>query len=74
MLAIAHAQRVLDWLDNLPRAETPPEWMWPFDDELQIWFDEVEEERNRKFGRQGNDDSDEVVPMMSNELAKDVRK
>lgn len=47
--------------------------MWPFDDELEVWFDDVEQERNRKFGRQGNDDDDEV-PMMSNELARGARK
>lgn len=70
---MAHAQRVLDWLDNLPRAETPPEWMWPHEDELVIWFDEVEEERKRKYGRPSNDDDDETVPMMSNELAKGAR-
>lgn len=70
-MAIAHAHRVLDWQENLPSDEVPPSWMWPFEDELEIWFDQVEEKREDKYGRKSG--GDETVPLMSNELAKGRR-
>lgn len=73
MLAVSQAHRILDWLDNLPRDETPPEWMWAFEDELESWFEEVEAARERKYGG-GREDADEEVPMMSNELAAAARR
>jgi hypothetical protein len=42
--------------------------MWPYEEELEIWFDQVEEARNARYGREKSDDT--TVPMMSNELAK----
>lgn len=48
--------------------EMPPSWMWPFDEELEFWFEEVEAKRKEKFG--GSDSSgDEWSPMMGNDLA-----
>lgn len=42
--------------------------MWPFEDELEIWFAEVEEERKSKYSP--NDDSgDGDSSMMHNDLA-----
>jgi hypothetical protein len=73
-MAIEHAHRILDWQQNLQLEEIPPVWMWPFEEELEIWFDEVEEKRKDKYGGGGGDSSDESVPMMSNELAKDRKK
>lgn len=70
MLAIEHAHRVLDWQENLSSEEMPPRWMWPYESELEIWFDEVEDKRKQKFGGSGSDDA---VPMMTNELARGKR-
>lgn len=36
------------WHENYPADEIPPEWMWPFNKELDDWFEEVELERERK--------------------------
>jgi hypothetical protein len=70
-MAIEHAHRILDWQDNLSSDEIPPSWMWIFEEELEIWFQEVEEKRKEKYGGGGSDSSDTTVPMMSNELAKE---
>lgn len=59
---------MLDWQENLLAEEMPPVWMWAFDDELDIWFAEVDAKRKDKYG--GGDSSDSTS-MMSNELARD---
>lgn len=64
--AIEHANRVLDWTENLSSDELPPPWMWPFDDELALWFEEVERKREEKFGGS----PDEESSMERNELAE----
>lgn len=71
VMAISHAHRILDWQENLSSDEVPPSWMWPFEDELEIWFDQVEEKRSERYGNRG--DNDTTVPMMSNEMAKGRR-
>lgn len=56
-------------MENLMTEERPPSWMWPFEDELDVWFANVEEERKNKYG--GDDsDTDNNEPLMQNELAK----
>lgn len=47
----------------------PPSWMWPFEDELEIWFAEVEEERKNKYSPTGGDSDDGDSSMMQNDLA-----
>lgn len=67
MYSVQHANRVLDWQENLSGDELPPSWMWPFEDELDIWFDGVDRARKEKYG--GGTSRDEDVPQMQNELA-----
>lgn len=62
--------RVVDWHENLMPDEVPPPWMWPFEDELEIWFERVDEERKARYGG-GGSGGDETVPLMQNELTKD---
>ena len=50
--------------------DIPPEWMWPFDEALEEWFDEV---KASKLNPQPTDDRT-VVPMMENELTRDRRR
>lgn len=71
-MAIEHAHRVLDWQENLAGDELPPAWMWPFDTELTVWFEDVEEKRNEKYGNSSSSSSgdDSSAPMMKNELSK----
>lgn len=68
---IAHANRILDWQENLQSDEVPPAWMWAVDHELEIWFENVEQKREEKYG--SNSSADETAPMMSNQLARDRR-
>lgn len=42
--------------------------MWPHDEELDRWFEEVEAIRRDKYG--GNSDAEDGGVMMGNELAK----
>lgn len=37
---------ILGWQENLVREEQPPRWMWAFDEELEVWFDRVDQQRN----------------------------
>jgi hypothetical protein len=68
-MALDHAHRVCDWQENLLSDEMPPRWMWPFEDELEIWFEAVEEQRKARYGG-GDSSGDTSVPMMKNELAQ----
>lgn len=58
---------VCSWLENLPRHEIPPRWMWPFPEELNQWFERVE--TNRRNGVK----PDEDAPGTSNELEDEWR-
>lgn len=68
-MAIQHAQRVCDWMENLSSEERPPAWMWPFEEELEIWFDEVDKERKERY-ESHSQPNDESSGWVSNELAK----
>jgi hypothetical protein len=61
----------LDWQENLQSEELPPEWMWPYDDDLELWFEEVDRRRREKFGGSDADASSEG--MLANEYARDRR-
>jgi hypothetical protein len=51
--------------------EMPPAWMWPFDNELEEWFEEVDRKRRAKYSPAGEDEDDEPIgDMMQNEFAK----
>jgi hypothetical protein len=46
----------------------PPEWMWPYDDALEEWFDQVDHRRKDRAGRP--DEDEEPDDMMQNQLTK----
>jgi hypothetical protein len=71
MRAVNHAYVILGWQENLAKDETPPEWMWALDEELEKWFDEVEEARREKYGLR---DDDTIVPMMQNQMTAGRRR
>jgi hypothetical protein len=72
-IAIEHANRVLDWHENLMEDELPPEWMWPLDNEIASWFEGVKRQRDEKFGTSSSNGDREVDMMMDNELARGRR-
>lgn len=63
--AIYHANKILDWYENLTEDDIPPEWMWPFETALDEWFKERKAEK--ATGSEASDDRT-VVPLMENEL------
>lgn len=63
--AIAHANKVLDWFENLTTEDIPPEWMWPFSDEITIWFDDIKQKKADEIS--AGDTGDTVAPMEKNE-------
>lgn len=75
---IDHAHRVLSWQEHLSKEEVPPKWMWPHEEELVVWFEEVQIARDEKYGG-GSDTSNgdyreaPVEGMMSN-AASDRRR
>lgn len=68
--AITQAHRILDWQENLSSDEMPPEWMWPFDEELELWFEEVERQRKEKYGGGASESTENLL---ENEYAKGRR-
>ncbi len=73
MQAVEHANRVLDWQENLSGDEMPPEWMWPLDAEIVEWMERVSSDRRDKYGGGDDDDDRTAVPLMKNELAEGRR-
>jgi hypothetical protein len=69
MTAIDHATNVNSWYENCSPSEMPPRWMWPFDDEVNQWFEEVQ--LARQAGSPGPDADSES--MVVNEYANDLR-
>jgi hypothetical protein len=37
--AIAQAHTILDWFTNLIEEDRPPQYLWPFTEELNEWFE-----------------------------------
>lgn len=62
---------ILGWQENLPSDDMPPSWMWPFDDPLERWFDDLKAKREMGLP---DTDSDGEETMMSNELASRYRE
>lgn len=69
--AVEHAFKILDWYENMTKDEVPPRWMWTVDHELDLWFEEVERQREEKYGGRSEDES---AGMMSNELAEQLKR
>lgn len=66
--AIQHATMLISLQRNMKREDIPPAWMWPFSDEMKIWFDELDAARKNKDGG----DNREQVPLQEN-AASDLR-
>ena len=73
MYALTHAFRILSWQENLLEEERPPEWMWPFEDELEIWFEEVDRARKEKYSTDSSGDELPDGGYMYNEAAERFR-
>jgi hypothetical protein len=70
-VALSHALRILSWQENLTQDEMPPPWMWPLEWELEIYFEDLQREREQKYS--GRSDEPEYE-MMTNELADEFHR
>lgn len=68
---ISHATKIMDWHENLTEDDVPPEWMWPFDKELEKHFEQVKKNMEDPTPKATDDRTE--VPLMQNELAHDRR-
>lgn len=74
-MAISHGLIILNWQENLSKDETPPEWMWPFSDELESWFEQVKRNREDKYGKSASSGETELRPgETGNSLFEDMKK
>lgn len=71
LTAIEQANRICSWQENLTRDEIPPSWMWHLEEELQIWFQGVDDKR--KSGSSTGGSEDEAPDLAQNVLAKGRR-
>lgn len=67
LIAIDQAVRVLSWLENLSSDEVPPSWMWHLDWKLEEWFEQVERDRDKKYGSSSGDQHNSVMKELESE-------
>lgn len=73
-VAIEHALTILNWFENLPKDEVPPEHIWEDSEGLELWWKRVEAKRNDGVSSGSSDDDDEDSEMVDNDLANQFRK
>lgn len=67
-MAVAHADHILQLQENLDRDEMPPEWMWPFTDEMNEHIDRVQADRRNRYSSGGSDSPSSEDTMQDNQL------
>jgi len=65
LMAVAHADHVLELQANLDRAEMPPSWMWPHVKEMNAWIDRIQREHRDRAKSPGSAEDED---MAENEL------
>jgi hypothetical protein len=76
VVAVNQALTVISWHENLPRDEQPPRHIWHSPELVELWFKDVEEARNSKYGggkKKSSYEEADNVPMTSNELTDKYR-
>lgn len=69
--AVAFAQRILNWQENMLDEDRPPRWMWFCDHDLDDWFEALRFKRLQNNG--GSSDSEPEGPMIQNELTRGLK-
>lgn len=65
LMAVAHADHILELQANLDRADMPPPWMWPFVKEMNAWIERVQREHKDRAKNPGVTEDED---MQENEL------
>lgn len=68
-VAIEHALTVLNWMENLPKKEVPPQRLWGDGEGLEQWWAKVEEWRS-EGGGPASSSSPDAAEGTDNELAR----
>lgn len=76
-MAIEQGLTILNWFENLPKDEVPPEYLWEDSEGLEWWWSAVEEKRESgddAVSRPGGDEDDQSSSMADNELARFLKQ
>ena len=76
VMALMHANFIIEASANLMEDEDMPDWKWAFSDLVQAHFERIKEAREKKFGgkKSSNDDADEPPGgWLENEYARNLR-
>lgn len=79
-MAIEHALNVLNWYENLPNDEVPPEHLWEDPEGLEQWWRQVEDRRSddrpdlADTDRSADDDEHRDPGMAENDLARFLKQ
>ena len=71
-VAIEQALTILNWYENLPKKEVPPEHLWEDAEGLDLWWKIVEAKRGDETAS-GYSDAEES-DMTDNDMAREFRK
>lgn len=71
-MAIDHALSVLNWHENLPKDEVPPQHIWEDPEGLEQWWKRVDEKRATRSNPGLEEVEDEE--MVGNDLASQFRR
>lgn len=73
VMAVAHAEYILNTSSNLMEGEHPPHWKWAFADELDVHFERVKRKREEKFSSKKQEDEEPANGWAQNEYARNLR-
>jgi len=65
-VAIEHTLTILNWYENLPKKDVPPEHLWADAEGLEQWWKAIEE----RTGDGSSTGDDYEPPMEQNDLAR----
>lgn len=73
-VAIEHALTVINWHENLPKEDIPPEYLWADSEGLELWWESVEARREDGVPTSSGDEWDDSEPRMAeNDLARYIK-
>lgn len=72
-MAIEQGLSILNWYENLPKNEVPPEHLWEDAEGLDLWWKRVEAKRNDGTSSASSSD-DETPELVDNDMGREFRK
>lgn len=79
-MAIEQALTIINWYENLPEEEVPPEYLWEDPKGLEMWWKTVEAKREDGQGlstsgrKDDDDDSPDAPGMAENDIARYLKQ